>query len=181
MREFYCTFSRPSIKLGMYISAARTLNVLVYPAVTVDDFSRLIEQHKPEYVMFQVGLEFPQRPVDVNHPKLFAHIKRMIKAWNDPRLTDLQYRQIAHLSRQPQPATPPSKPICNVVCHTCKDNAHFHGAVGARAYIEDHAGHKTWLSWDDERVDDDAAADEAESLTSNGRPMARLQPPNLTG
>lgn len=159
MREFYCNFSRPSIRLGMYINASRALNTLVYPAVTVDDFARLIANYKPEYVMFQVGLEFPQRPVDVNHPKLMAHIKRMIKAWNDPRLTSLQYNQLDFLSKQPQPATPPATPVYHVACHTCQDNAHFHGTVGARAYIEDHAGHKTWLSWDDERVDGEAASE----------------------
>lgn len=79
--------------------------------------------------------------------------------YEQARLTDLQKRQLNFLSSHTAPDYPPATPVYHVSCHTCHDNAHFHGSVGAQAYIKDHAGHKTWLSWDDERVDDGAAAE----------------------
>lgn len=82
MFQFYVTFAKPSSQLGMYIQANLSIGRECIPVKTADEFKALIEQRKPEFVMFQVGRSFPRRPVDVDNPKLHQHINRMIKVWN---------------------------------------------------------------------------------------------------
>lgn len=85
MFQFYVTFGKPSNQLGMYIDANRSIGCECIPVKTADEFKALIEQRKPEFVMFQVGRSFPQRAVDVSNPKLYQHINRMIRVWGKLR------------------------------------------------------------------------------------------------
>ena len=66
MFTFYVHFAKPSSRLGMYITTAPIVGLDCVQAETADEFTELIKHQKPEFVMFQVGVSFPRRPVDVD-------------------------------------------------------------------------------------------------------------------
>lgn len=82
MFTFYVHFAKPSSRLGMYITTAPIVGLDCVQAETADEFTELIKHQNPEFVMFQVGVSFPRRPVDVDNPQLYKHINRMIKVWS---------------------------------------------------------------------------------------------------
>ncbi len=88
-RIYYCTFhtlygrpgkpGRPGETYNcMDISTARTLNVEVVEAQTVDDFQRIITERKIDYVWFACT-DFPRRPVTIEVARERHYFTKWVK------------------------------------------------------------------------------------------------------
>lgn len=78
---FYCNISTPSTSKILYIDRIKTAGRENIEAATVADFNRIIAERQPAAIMFGF-YGFPQRPVDVSHPKLQAHLRRLVRSWS---------------------------------------------------------------------------------------------------